>query len=97
MSLKSENQKDQLKFSDLSIPLLPTNKLMPNLKLGSESMKDQSSFHSMREPLDKCSVKPSQEFVCSTRTAQTFYSMPSLKALSKSKHQESNLSSPTLK
>lgn len=96
MSLKSENQKDQSKFSDLSIQLLPTNKLMLNLKLGSEPTRDQSSSHSIKEPSDKCSVKPSQESVCSTRTVQTFCSMHSLKPLNKSNNQESNLFSLTL-
>ena len=90
MSLKSENQKEASKFSDLSIQSPPINKPMLSSKLGSEPTRDQSLFHSMREPLEICSVNPSQEFAYSTRRAQTFYSMPSLKALSKSKHQANN-------
>lgn len=90
MSLKSENQKEAFKFSDPSIQLPPTNKPTLSSKLGSEPTRDQSLFHSMREPLEICSVNQSQGSAYSTERARTFYSMPSLKAPNKFKHQASN-------
>ena len=88
--LKSEKLKDQLKFLDLSMKLPLMNMLIKDSNHGSGSMKDQLSFHSMTEPLVKCSVKLNQESVCSTLKDLMYYLMPSLKALRLSRDQENN-------
>lgn len=88
--LKSEKLKVQLKSLDLSMKLPLINMLIKESNHGSDKTKDQLLFHSMKEPLVKCSAKLNQESVCSTQKDLTYYLMLSLKALKPSRDQENN-------
>ena len=90
MLLKSEKLKDQLKSLDHSTKLPLMNKPTKVLNHGSDKMKDQLSFHSMTELLEKSSVKPNQESVYSTKKDPMSYSTLSLKVLKPSRDQENN-------
>ena len=66
------------------------NKPTKALNHGSDKIKDQLSFHSMTELLEKFSVKAKQESVYSTKKDPTSYSTLSLKVLKPLRNQENN-------